>query len=73
MRVLHPKVRSQHTTVRTAERDHRARPVLFLLQVADDQNVVCQGLLRGEVAQVFRVLRQDNQQKRSFVGRYRVL
>ena len=62
MWVLHPKVRSQHTTVRTAESDHRARPILFLLQVADDQNVVCQGLLRGEVAQVFRVLRQDNQQ-----------
>jgi hypothetical protein len=41
--------------------------------VADDQNVVCQGLLRGEVAQVLRVLRQGNQQKSSFVGRYRVL
>jgi hypothetical protein len=40
--------------------------------VTDDQNEVCQGLLRGEVAQVFRVLRQDNQQKRSVIGRYLV-
>lgn len=66
VRVLHPKICSQHATVRTSKCNHRARLVLFPLQVADEQNVVCQGLLRGEVAQVFWVLRQDNKQKAFF-------